>query len=195
MWSGGGNWALAGPYYQTSRLPSAVLRTPPTGLHRPSGLQDYKTARTAGLRIDLHSLVAQGGRRMYIYIWLRPFKVDLKHPPEGRCVSGTVSESVSGCFRVCVSGCFECVSGVAFQHAFQPFLMARFRTRFRLRFRALGRTSRDIWPSPVGWDIRISTGYEAHAAAGSAGFEFNSSGGGGGGVPPLRRGRPAHCGR
>ncbi len=81
---------------------------------------------------------------------------------------------------------FESVSGFVFQHAFQPFLMARFRTRFRLRFRALGRTSRDIWPSPVGWDIRISTGYEAHAAASYSGVESYSPGSGDGGVPPLR---------
>ena len=67
---------------------------------------------------------------VYIYIWELPNIVGLKHPPEDPCVSGTVSESVSGCFRVCVSDFFEFVSGVAFQHAFQPFLMARFRLRF-----------------------------------------------------------------
>ena len=64
---------------------------------------------------------------------------------------------------------------------------------------ALGLTSRDIWPSPVGWDIRISTGYEAHAAAGSAGFEFNSSGAAAeeflrsaGDNPPTAVGEPGH---
>ena len=48
-WFGEGKPLRPGPYSQESRLPTAVLRTPPTGLHRPSGLQDYKTARTAGL--------------------------------------------------------------------------------------------------------------------------------------------------
>ena len=62
-WSGEGKLEFLGPYSQESRLPTAVLRTPPTGLQRPSGLQDYKTARTAGLltATKLHSLVAPGG--------------------------------------------------------------------------------------------------------------------------------------
>ena len=66
MWFGEGKPLRPGPYSQESRLPTAVFRTPPTGLHRPSGLQDYKTARTAGLDFDLHSRGApQGGRRIY----------------------------------------------------------------------------------------------------------------------------------
>ena len=53
----------AGALQSDIQIATAVLRTPPTGLQRPSGLQDYKTARTAGLltATNLHSLVAPGG--------------------------------------------------------------------------------------------------------------------------------------
>ena len=71
-WFGEGNVFVPGPYPQESRLPTAVLRTPPTGLRDP---QDCRTTRLPGLQdstLDPHSLVAPGGpadfRRPEAYI-------------------------------------------------------------------------------------------------------------------------------